>query len=543
MLFLLAPAQGWAGAPIDPALIAQAARDGSVPVLVGLDAPTRQRPESAAMAAARRVAIETTGQAVVQRLSPLGRARLRSYPERPLLAIDATPADLATLAAAGEVTRVVRNRAHRPSLPSTVPIVGAFATTQAGYTGAGSTVAVLDTGVMRVHRFFSGRIVEEACFSKNDSCPNGQATQYGTDSANPCTWAAICFHGTHVTGIALGEDGAIKGVAPGANAIAIQIFSEETGAVCGGSPSPCAVAYDSDIIAGLDHVESLSGSYDIASVNLSLGSGAYSSQNQCDKHNGDVKDAVDDLVDLEIAVIAASGNDGSSSSIDTPACLSSVISVGAVDDNDVVWSSSNSNSLLDLLAPGVSVSSSNFVGGYTLASGTSMAAPHVAGAFAVLRSADPTATRAQLLSALTSTGQGVLDSRNGLTRPRIQLDEALKSRAPADCFDGVDNDSDGDTDYPDDPGCLNGQYFEDPHCDDDLDNDGDGTTDWDGGSGGGTPDATCLSPNGASEAPTSSGGSSCGMGPELLVLLPLLGASRRCRRNREPLAASERPTP
>lgn len=541
ILWVVAAGGAWAGAPIDASLTAQANSAGSVPVLVTLNAPGRQRSESAAVALARRVAIETAGQAVAHRLSATGRSRLRSYRERPLLAIDATPGDLVMLASAAEVTSVSRNRAHRPSLASTVPQIGAYTSTQAGYTGAGSTIAVLDTGVARFHRFFSGRIVEEACFSKNGSCPNGQSTQFGTDSASPCDYAAICYHGTHVTGIALGEDGALKGVAPASNAIEIQVFTEETGGICNGG-SPCAVAYDSDIIAGLEHVLSLAGSYDIASVNMSFGSGSYSSQNQCNSQNSNVKDAVDDLVDLEIAVVAASGNDGSSGSIDTPGCISTVVAVGAVDDYDGVWASSNSNSLLDLLAPGVLVWSSNFVGGYVLASGTSMAAPHVAGAFAALHSADPTATRQELLTALSSTGQGVLDSRNGITRPRIQLDDALISLAPAACFDGIDNDSDGDIDYPDDPGCADGLYFEATVCDDDLDNDQDGTTDWDGGSGG-TADPHCLTPLGASEIPTNTSGS-CGLGPELALLLPLLaagGSRRRRTRNWEPLQGPRRP--
>jgi hypothetical protein len=92
------------------------------------------------------------------------------------------------------------------------------------------------------------------------------------------------------------------------------------------------------------------------------------------------------------------------------------------------------------------------------------------------------------------------------------------------CSDGIEDDGDGLTDYPADPGCKDpAAVLENPRCDDDLDNDGDGTVDWDGGAALGTPDVYCVN-NGSwqsLEAP------SCGLGAELLVLIPLLACWRR----------------
>ena len=93
------------------------------------------------------------------------------------------------------------------------------------------------------------------------------------------------------------------------------------------------------------------------------------------------------------------------------------------------------------------------------------------------------------------------------------------------CSDGIDDDGDGLTDFPADPGCKDPtSVLENPGCDDDLDNDGDGTVDWDGGAALGTPDAYCVNNGGWENRETPSG---CGLGAELAVLIPLLACWRR----------------
>jgi len=104
----------------------------------------------------------------------------------------------------------------------------------------------------------------------------------------------------------------------------------------------------------------------------------------------------------------------------------------------------------------------------------------------------------------------------------------VASFAPAAvCQDGLDNDGDGAVDYPADLGC--GSPFwptESPACQDGVDNDGDGKIDWNGGPGGGTPDPQCTSPSRRRENPPGS----CGLGFELVLVLPLLARWRRSRR-------------
>jgi hypothetical protein len=103
-----------------------------------------------------------------------------------------------------------------------------------------------------------------------------------------------------------------------------------------------------------------------------------------------------------------------------PACSPLVVSVGRVNDDDTVADSSNSSRTLDLLAPGSDITAA----GLTL-SGTSMACPHVAGAWAVMRAARSTLDLGQVLQALKDTGVPVTDARQGRTTPRIQLDAAI----------------------------------------------------------------------------------------------------------------------
>jgi hypothetical protein len=190
----------------------------------------------------------------------------------------------------------------------------------------------------------------------------------------------------------------------------------------------------------LERVYDLRSSLQVAAVNLSLGGGAYTSRAACDDANQDRRDIIDNLSAAKIAVVAGSGNGalvslpggGSTfqAGIAAPACISGVISVGATTNLDALRPTSQSASFLTLLAPGSSVNSSVTGGGFGTKSGTSMAAPHVAGAFAVLRALEPARSVAEIRDTLITTGRPVTDTRlnPSVTTARIQLDAAVEAR-------------------------------------------------------------------------------------------------------------------
>ena len=163
-----------------------------------------------------------------------------------------------------------------------------------------------------------------------------------------------------------------------------------------------------------------------AAANLSLGGPSFSAP--CDDETAKTIIDIFRSPQINVATVVASGNAGYTRSISSPACISSAVSVGSTTKQDAISGFSNSADFLDLLAPGSAIESAVLGDGYGLKSGTSMAAPHVAGAWAVLKQADPTASVDDVLKALKATGVWLQDTRPGAVNriaPRIQLDAAL----------------------------------------------------------------------------------------------------------------------
>ncbi|MBB2913963.1 subtilisin family serine protease [Streptosporangium becharense] len=368
-------------------------------------------------------------------------------PQTSFIVVEATGESLAKLAEDPRVRSIRRDRTFSPaSLASGLQVVGADKAHAAGISGRGRTIAIIDTGIDGDHPDFGGKVVDEACFSATDSgaqslCPEGKTTGPGSaDAETPAcvhNGVNLCDHGTHVAGIA-------HAVAPEAEIVAIQVFSRVND--CADEGGVCLTAYESSLLQALDHVAKLKDSRPgLVAVNLSLGGGLF--EGACDAEPGleELKARIEALRAKGVAAVAAAGNEGVAAA-GAPGCLSGSVTVAATGDDDAVPSWSNHGSALDLFAPGLEIDSAAPGGGHQVYSGTSMAAPHVAGALALMAEKFPESPDA-LVDKLKAAGRPITYA--GVTTPRLDLNAAMLGADPSP---GVThNPAPGDGSTPDDP--------------------------------------------------------------------------------------------
>jgi subtilisin family serine protease len=228
-------------------------------------------------------------------------------------------------------------------------------------TGAGVDVYCIDTGIRFTHVDFGGRAVT------------------GYDAITPGGTAADGNgHGTHTAGTI---GGATYGVAKGVHLIAVRVLNNS------GSGTY------SQVISGIDWVTA-NHTTTPAVANMSLGGPQDAALDQA------VRNSIADGV----TYCVAAGNDASNASGYSPADVVEALTVGATDNTDAWAYFSNYGSVVDILAPGVNVTSDYYTSNTATAimSGTSMSSPHVAGAAALYLEANPTAAPAAVHSAITS---------------------------------------------------------------------------------------------------------------------------------------------
>jgi subtilisin family serine protease len=241
--------------------------------------------------------------------------------------------------------------------------------------GKGVTAYVIDTGIRITHKDFGGR------------------ASYGWDFVgNDKTAADGNGHGTHVAGTIAGTT---YGVAKQAKVVAVRVLDND------GSGTT------SQVIAGIDWVTKHAKKPAVA--NLSLGG----------YHNAQLDAAVLNSIKSGVTYAVAAGNDGLPAALYSPADVKEAITVGATDKTDARASFSNFGSVVDLFAPGVSITSDSYASdtGKATFSGTSMATPHVTGTAALYLADHPKATPAQVSKALVKLAVSGKVSGRGLGSP------------------------------------------------------------------------------------------------------------------------------
>jgi subtilisin family serine protease len=389
---------------------------------------------SGGAAAAQRRALRTAQDRVVSRV--LGRTaatgRVTRFETIPFVSMFVDAAALRRLLADPEVANIQEDVPLPPTLLESVPRINADDVWAAGFPGTNYSIAVLDTGVDKTHPMLAGKVVSEACYSTEDPTNRIQSLCPGrvTESTEPgsganCTGIIGCEHGTHVAGIAAGKPMPVSGetgVAKSTRLIAVQVFSRFNRARdCAVGP-PCLAAFHTDIIKGLERVYALRTQRNIAAVNMSL-SGGFFYNFPCDMVQPAMTAVIKSLRLARTATIIAAGNGGSDAGMQPPGCISAAISVGStLDAQDTLSAFSNHAPQVRLLAPGSGIASSVPGGGIATLNGTSMAAPHVAGAFALLRDVYGPSTVNDISAALECTGVPV--TRANIVRPRIDVGAA-----------------------------------------------------------------------------------------------------------------------
>ncbi|HEY2735925.1 MAG TPA: S8 family serine peptidase, partial [Polyangiales bacterium] len=344
---------------------------------------------------------------VVNSVDPNDVALLHQYENLPLLFVRIGSLRAALeLAAQPEVLRLHEDAQLQHSLTESLPLIHQPETAAAGKTGAGTAVAVLDTGCDFTRSAFG---------SCSAAGATGCKVAYAKDFASEDNSRDDNGHGTNVSAIVLG-------VAPSTKILALDVFDGSSAA-------------SSTILQAIDWTIQQRSAYNIVAINLSLGGGLFTSACTSDVFAS----ALANARAAGIVPAVASGNDASSTSIASPACVPAAIAVGAVYDSNVggltfpsaacsdsstsadkIACFSNSNALLSVLAPGAPITA----GGYTM-SGTSQATPHVAGALAVVRAALPNEALNESVARITGSGPSIVDPRNGISRHRLDLFAAV----------------------------------------------------------------------------------------------------------------------
>jgi hypothetical protein len=430
LTLLLWSASSFAQLSIPPDVMDAITQNGTARIIVRLDVPftpegylseaqiQAQRQQIANTQTQFETTLETTldsmGGAIDDASGGSGTARVdvevRTFASVPLVALEVDGQTLLAMRQDDSIKNIHLNTPDFANLNSSLGAIGADVVHQKGYQGKGQVIAIMDSGI--THPTLEDKIVAEGCFSTTNApatassiCPP-DLKEFDEGTGRACDSAVSrCEHGTNVGLVA-------AATAPQAKLAAMQIYTEFADEfMCIGLQEPCARSYQDDQIAALGHLMDLKKEgLNLTVVNLSL--------NDREKQIGSCdddprKEIIDNLLSYGVVTVVSAGNQDYEDGVSAPACISSVVAVGATDSQGNIANFSNHGSEMDLLAPGVMTIDGQVV------QGTSFAAPMVTGSYAVLKAAHPNKGIDEILAMLKNTGQDVDGT------PLIQLDAAL----------------------------------------------------------------------------------------------------------------------
>lgn len=393
----------------------------------------------------RRAAVAALTSGLAPTLARADAIVLRALSQVPALIVEIDADALLTLEADPRVLSVQWDERGGGTSDESRPAIGADAArTTYGLTGVGVRVAVLDSGVALSHPDLADSVIAQACFTGggspgSGSCPPGD-TITGTSALDENG------HGTNVTGV-ITSNGTIapRGFAADAQIVAVRVLDNFN------------AGWLSDWIAGLDWIIDNQETLRVDVVNMSLGSFTLYPPN-CDADQPAMARAIVILRDYwNVPVFVSTGNNGDPYLMAAPSCIADAIAVGASYDSDMgrepdtgTWRTrfgsswptcfdsptglarlacfSNGGSGVDLVAPGVYITSTGLSATTSRYAGTSQAAPTAAGVAALLLQARPSLSADAIESILRTTGVTLADHRgNGFIYPRIDALAAVQS--------------------------------------------------------------------------------------------------------------------
>jgi subtilisin family serine protease len=365
-------------------------------------------------------------------ISKIGREKIKHKFNDGYLSAVVDFSDLQKLENDEKVEYVIKDEIMHIFLQDSVEIINATQTwnlESKGFNlkGNGQTICVIDTGINYSHEDLGG------CYGNNNpasQCKIIGGYDYCSDDVN-CTSEDsdpldVNGHGTHVSGI-VAANGSLKGISPESKIISIKA-GNSTGSF-----------WTSDVKAGIEWCINNASKFNISVISLSLGSGQYT--NYCDGGNI-LATPINNAILNNISVVVSTGNTNAvypnpGDGISNPSCIKNSTRVTAVDKNDnyASYAFRHSNFGDILVAPGSDINSTYLTSesptGYYQSSGTSMAAPHVSGAIAIIKQflslSNQEKKPSEIWTILNSTGKIIYDSSTNSNYSRIDIYSAILS--------------------------------------------------------------------------------------------------------------------